>query len=121
MSSAGRPGILLDRDGTLIDVVRDEETGTVSVAYHPSQLRLLPGVVSGLRALAQAGFVFGIASNQPGPALGQISRAAVERTNWALGLQRERDALHFELNRVRASRWVRLGRAFGIGPEIAKG
>lgn len=84
MNVEGRPGILLDRDGTLIDVVRDEETGTTSVAFHPSQLRLLPGVLEGLSALAAAGFVLAIASNQPGPAKGQISRRAVERTNLAL-------------------------------------
>jgi D-glycero-D-manno-heptose 1,7-bisphosphate phosphatase len=78
------PGIILDRDGTLIDVVRDEETGTVSVAFHPDQIRLLPGVVEGLRALAAAGYGFAIASNQPGPAKGQYSASAVERTNRAL-------------------------------------
>ena len=74
----------MDRDGTLIDVVRDEETGTVSVAFHPDQLRLLPGVIDGLKLLAAAGYGFAIASNQPGPAKGQISKAAVERTNRAL-------------------------------------
>jgi len=79
-----RPGIILDRDGTLIDVVRDEETGTVSVAFHPDQVRLLPGVVEGLRALAAAGYGFALASNQPGPAKGQYSALAVERTNRAL-------------------------------------
>lgn len=79
-----RPGVILDRDGTLIDVVRDDETGTVSVAFHPNQLRLLPGVIDGLKMLATAGYGFAIASNQPGPAKGQISRAAVERTNAAL-------------------------------------
>ncbi len=78
------PGIILDRDGTLIDVVRDEETGTVSVAFHPDHVRLLPGVIEGLRALAAAGYGFAIASNQPGPAKGQYSAAAVERTNRAL-------------------------------------
>lgn len=82
--NGGRPGIVLDRDGTLIDVVRDEETGAISVAYHPDQLRFLPGVLDGLRALSQAGFVLAIATNQPGPAKGQFSRAAVERTNLAL-------------------------------------
>lgn len=76
--------MILDRDGTLIDVVRDDETGTVSVAFHPNQLRLLPGVIEGLKLLAAAGYGFAIASNQPGPAKGQISRAAVERTNAAL-------------------------------------
>ena len=78
------PLAILDRDGTLIDVVRDEETGAIVTAFHPDQLRLLPGVVDGLRALADAGFVLAMATNQPGPAKGQISRAAVARTNAAL-------------------------------------
>lgn len=77
-------GVILDRDGTLIDVVRDEETGTVHVAFHPDHIVFLPGVIEGLRALQQAGFVLAVATNQPGPAKGQISRAAVERTNAAL-------------------------------------
>ncbi len=76
--------MILDRDGTLIDVVRDEETGTVLVAFHPDHVRLLPGVVEGLKLLATAGYGFAIATNQPGPAKGQISQAAVERTNRAL-------------------------------------
>jgi D-glycero-D-manno-heptose 1,7-bisphosphate phosphatase len=79
-----RPGVILDRDGTLIDVVRDEETGTVHVAFHPDHVRFLPGVLDGLALLARAGFGFAIASNQPGPAKGQISYEAVERTNRAL-------------------------------------
>ncbi|HEY3254581.1 MAG TPA: HAD-IIIA family hydrolase [Polyangiaceae bacterium] len=83
-NNAPRPGVILDRDGTLIDVVRDNETGTVSVAFHPDHVRLLPGVVEGLKLLAAAGYGFAIATNQPGPAKGQISRAAVERTNAAL-------------------------------------
>ncbi len=79
-----RPAILLDRDGTLIDVVRDEETGTIHVAFHPAQLRLLPRVLEGLALLREAGFTFAIATNQPGPAKGEITAAAVERTNSAL-------------------------------------
>ena len=82
--SALRPGIILDRDGTLIDVVRDEETGVVSVAWAPSQLRFLPGVLEGLTLLKDAGFGFAIATNQPGPAKGQFSVEAVHRTHHAL-------------------------------------
>lgn len=75
---------LLDRDGTLIDVVRDAETGTVQTAFHPSQLRFLPGVVEGLKALQEAGFTLVVATNQPGPAKGHFDREAVARTNSAL-------------------------------------
>ncbi|MDB4957872.1 MAG: sugar phosphatase [Myxococcales bacterium] len=75
---------IFDRDGTIIDIVRDEETGTIASAFHPNQLRLLTGAVAGMRALQDAGFTLAIATNQPGPAKGQISVAAVERTNAAL-------------------------------------
>lgn len=78
------PIAILDRDGTLIDVVRDEETGAVVVAFHPDQIRFLPGAIDGLRALAAAGFTLAIATNQPGPAKGQITAAAVARTNQAI-------------------------------------
>jgi D-glycero-D-manno-heptose 1,7-bisphosphate phosphatase len=74
----------VDRDGTLIDVVRDEETGFIGTAFHPSQLRFLDGALDGMRALRDAGFVLAIATNQPGPAKGQCSREAVARTNDAL-------------------------------------
>lgn len=79
-----RRAVILDRDGTLIDVVRDEETGAITTAFHPSHLRLLPGVVDGLRDLSAAGYLLAIATNQPGPAKGHFSSAAVARTNDAL-------------------------------------
>lgn len=79
-----RPGVVLDRDGTLAAIVRDEELGVLTTAFHPAQLRLLPGVVEGLRALQSAGYALAIATNQPGPAKGQCSAEAVHRTNAAL-------------------------------------
>lgn len=84
------PGIILDRDGTLIDVVRDEESGAILSAFHPSQLRLLPGVPEGLIALRDAGFRLCVATNQPGPAKGQYSADAVHRTNHALVAELEK-------------------------------
>jgi D-glycero-D-manno-heptose 1,7-bisphosphate phosphatase len=78
------PLAIVDRDGTLIDVVRDEETGAITVAFHPDQLRLLSGALDGLRALQDGGFTLAIATNQPAPAKGQFSADAVRRTNDAL-------------------------------------
>ncbi len=77
-------GIILDRDGTLVDVVRDEETGVITTAFHPNQLRLLRGVIEGLKKFSSAGYVLAIATNQPGPAKGHFSREAVTKTNEAL-------------------------------------
>lgn len=75
---------ILDRDGTIIDVVRDEETGAITVAFHPDQLRFLPGAIAGMRMMQDAGYTLAVATNQPGPAKGQFSAAAVDRTNGAL-------------------------------------
>src|SRR5260370_4423172 len=75
---------ILDRDATIVDVVRDEETGTVSVAFHREQLRFLSGAIEGMRALQDSGYLLCIATNQPGPAKGQFSAEAVSRTNEAL-------------------------------------
>ena len=77
-------GIILDRDGTLIDFHRDPELGAVVSAFHPDHLRFLPGVLEGLRALRDAGFVLAVATNQPGAAKGQIPVEAIHRTNRAL-------------------------------------
>jgi D-glycero-D-manno-heptose 1,7-bisphosphate phosphatase len=76
--------VVVDRDGTLVDFVRDEELGVVTPAFHPAQLRLLAGVVEGLHALAHAGFAIAVATNQPDAAKGRVSIAAIERTNEAL-------------------------------------
>jgi D-glycero-D-manno-heptose 1,7-bisphosphate phosphatase len=81
------PLAILDRDGTIIDIVRDEETGAITVAFHPEQLRLLSGAVEGMRAMQAGGFTLAIASNQPAPAKGQFSADAVRRTNDALVAQ----------------------------------
>jgi D-glycero-D-manno-heptose 1,7-bisphosphate phosphatase len=88
-----RRGAILDRDGTLIDFHRDAELGAVVSAFHPDQIRLLPGVIEGLRALADAGFVLAIATNQPGAAKGQIPWAAIARTNDALVAQLAREGI----------------------------
>jgi D-glycero-D-manno-heptose 1,7-bisphosphate phosphatase len=98
--TAPRAAIILDRDGTLVDVVRDEETGAISVAFHPDQLRLLPGVISGLQRLRDADYVLAIATNQPAPAKGQFSAAAVDRTNAALVEMLDREGVRIEAVRT---------------------
>ena len=79
-----RRAVILDRDGTLIDFVRDTELGVVTPAFHPSQIRFLPSALDALRHILESGFFFAVATNQPQAAKGQLPRAAIERTNAAL-------------------------------------
>jgi D-glycero-D-manno-heptose 1,7-bisphosphate phosphatase len=82
-----RRGVILDRDGTLIDFYRDAELGVVTPAFHPDHVRLLPGVVEGLTLLRDAGFALAAATNQPDAAKGRVAVTAIERTNAELRRQ----------------------------------
>lgn len=50
--------------------------------------------------------------------LHQTEASLEERTRWALQLNEDRDRLAVTLGAVKASRWVRLGRMAGVGPEL---
>lgn len=49
--------------------------------------------------------------------LHQAEKAVEERTQWALDLRLQIQQLERQLAAFRASRWVRLGKAMGLGPE----
>jgi 2-polyprenyl-3-methyl-5-hydroxy-6-metoxy-1,4-benzoquinol methylase len=51
-------------------------------------------------------------------ALAHTEKELQERTDWALRLDREKRQLEEQLNLVRASRWIRLGRKVGLGPAL---
>jgi len=51
-------------------------------------------------------------------ALHHTEKELEERTIWALRLQQESNLLTQQIALVRASRWMRLGRRVGLGPEI---
>jgi len=73
MKRSPEPLILLDRDGTLI-----EEKGYLS---DPEGVKLLPGVVQGLKKLKRAGFRVVVVSNQSGVGRGLISMGQLEIVN----------------------------------------
>lgn len=67
--SAGRPAVFLDRDGTLI-----RDTGYLD---NVAGVRLLPGVGAALAALARAGFMLVVVTNQSGIGRGLIREEVV--------------------------------------------
>ncbi len=68
-----RHGVLLDRDGTLI-----EDRGYLA---RPEQVALLPGAREALTELRRLGFALAVVSNQSGVARGYFDEAAVEAVN----------------------------------------
>jgi hypothetical protein len=58
------------------------------------------------------------ALNTANASLEQTERDLQERTVWALRLEEEKRQLEDQLNLVRASRWIRLGRRVGLGPAL---
>ncbi|MBX3147538.1 MAG: HAD family hydrolase [Gemmatimonadales bacterium] len=75
MNGARRPAAFLDRDGTII--------ADVGYPANPDQVTLLPGAREALVALAEAGYLLVVVTNQSGIARGLISwaqyRAVAER------------------------------------------
>lgn len=51
-------------------------------------------------------------------ALNQAESTVEERTKWAQALDGEIGNLKAQLDSIRGSKWVRLGRSFGIGPKV---
>jgi SAM-dependent methyltransferase len=50
--------------------------------------------------------------------LHQAEKTVEERTHWALGLDKQVRELEARLHLAMASRWFRLGRALGLGPDL---
>jgi D-glycero-D-manno-heptose 1,7-bisphosphate phosphatase len=73
------PGVLLDRDGVINELVCFEEAGVVGAPFHESQFRLIEGAAEGVRLLSQAGYRVAVISNQPLVARRQCSLEGLER------------------------------------------
>jgi len=65
------PAVFIDKDGTLInDVPYNTDT---------AKIRLMPGVVSGLKLLRESGLRLFVISNQPGIAMGLLDTSQLSR------------------------------------------
>jgi len=75
-AAALRPGVFLDRDGTLI-----EDVGYLDTL---ARLALFPWTVDAIRALNRAGLPVAVITNQSGIARGYFTEAFVDETHRAL-------------------------------------
>jgi D-glycero-D-manno-heptose 1,7-bisphosphate phosphatase len=63
-----RPGVFLDRDGVLNELVADPETGLGEAPLRVEDVRLIPGAADAVAALSAAGYALACVTNQPSAA-----------------------------------------------------
>jgi D-glycero-D-manno-heptose 1,7-bisphosphate phosphatase len=95
IQSQPRKAAFLDRDGVLVEILRDAELGVLYTAFHPNQLRLTRGALEALRRLRELGYLRIVVTNQPGAAKGHFPEGQIERMH-----QRLRELLEGELDAI---------------------
>ncbi len=89
-----RRAAFLDRDGVLVEILRDAELGVLYTAFHAAQLRPMKGAAEAVRRLRTLGYECIVVSNQPGPAKGHFSLARLEEMNARLSELFDLDAIY---------------------------
>ncbi|MEM3684036.1 MAG: HAD family hydrolase [Conexivisphaerales archaeon] len=80
----GNKAVFLDRDGTIVSLVYDKETGYIDSITRPEQVKILPGVTDALKQLKSAGYKLIIVSNQPAVAKGRVDEDTFWKTQRAI-------------------------------------
>ena len=92
MSDAPRKAVFLDRDGVLnVDL---------GYTYKPSDLKLVPNMVEGLKMLASSGYALVMITNQSGVARGMFTLAHVEDFHKELLRQIRQEIEGFEFDAI---------------------
>src|SRR6202521_2626225 len=89
-----RRAAFLDRDGVLVEILRDADRGVLYTAFHPDQLRPSKGAPESVRRLRALGYECIVVTNQPGPAKGHFSLAQLDRMNARLRELFDLDAIY---------------------------
>ena len=77
--------VLLDRDGTVVELLYGKETGYIDSPARPSQIRLIPGAAGALKRLKAAGYKLILVSNQPGVAKGRMTKEEFDASRGRFG------------------------------------
>jgi D-glycero-D-manno-heptose 1,7-bisphosphate phosphatase len=86
--TSGKPAVLTDRDGTIIE--------DVPYLSRLSDVRLLPGVSESIRRLNRLGIPVAVVTNQSGVARGLFSESFVRETHSYIGNLLAKEGAHIE-------------------------
>lgn len=79
-----RRALFLDRDGVLTALVYYASSDEWEAPRTVGELRLLPGVIDGLRRAQSAGWLLGVITNQPSAAKAKVARESLENVHATL-------------------------------------
>ncbi len=75
------PVIFLDRDGTLNEIVFNDETESLDSPLSAEQLRLLPKTIEALEIFKSLGYTLIVVTNQPAAAKGKVALSRLYEVN----------------------------------------
>jgi mannose-1-phosphate guanylyltransferase / phosphomannomutase len=81
MARSKAAAIFLDRDGTLNEIVFNQNTGLLDSPLSEGSLRLIPKVSAALKILKSLGYLLIVITNQPAAAKGKVKLATIYRIN----------------------------------------
>ena len=96
MPSVLRPTVFLDRDGTLNELVYDEQSGAMNSPLWPEQLMLKPHAAQFVKGLNELGFLCIVVTNQPGVAKGSLSLVRLDRIHRRMREELARSGAHLD-------------------------
>jgi len=68
-----KPAVFLDRDGTLNEIVYNDDTELLDSPLSPQQFKLLPNAMEALKKLKAMGYLLIVVTNQPAAAKGKVT------------------------------------------------
>ncbi len=76
-----KPAVFLDRDGTLNEIVFNEDTEQLDSPLNPDEMNLLPNTAKALKTLKSLGYVLVVITNQPAAAKGKTTLGKLYEVN----------------------------------------
>lgn len=76
-----KKAVFVDRDGTLNEMVYDENHGVLDSPRKPDEVRLMPKAVDFLKAIKKSGYLVIVVTNQPAIAKGTLSLKNLQDVN----------------------------------------
>ncbi|OGY21684.1 MAG: hypothetical protein A2126_01775 [Candidatus Woykebacteria bacterium GWB1_45_5] len=88
--------VFFDRDGTILEMVYNEETEIIDSPSRPNEVRLSPGSIDVLKQLKSLGYLLVLISNQPGIGIKKLTEQNFEKIRRKFNEELEKGGVKLE-------------------------